>query len=409
MKRIPGIRLKMFHCVRPVLRAKLAATVGIIGAAIMMYAPFGQAQSGAQEISQTVNGFQGNPIFDYLKGKRLFEHETFRGNGRTCQTCHSQETGTVSPQDAQKRYKRNPKDPLFVHDGSDDGQGRGVKRILKDATFLVEIKLPPNVSLAKDPNARTVTLRRGVPTTLNTPALDPVLMLDGRDPDLETQASNAIRGHFQNLDDPSPEELRLIAGFQKSFEFFSSFELWRFAHGGPEPELPKGRTESEKRGRRFFENAAGDPFNKIGLCAACHSGPMLNQTNQFLPTPKPLPPGSRFQNILVSELNAAGNEVIDFIFKNPDGTTTLISSPDPGRALITGDSRNDSFDNVNAFKIPSLWGVKQTAPYFHDNSAKTLEDVVLHYDKFFNLATNGVLRLTPQDQADLVAYMKLLK
>ena len=27
------------------------------------------------------------------------------------------------------------------------------------------------------------------------------------------------------------------------------------------------------------------------------------------------------------------------------------------------------------FKIPSLWGVKQTAPYFHDNSAKTLEEL----------------------------------
>jgi hypothetical protein len=409
MNRTWAVRFNFLRGGKPLVRIKLLATAGVIGAAILIYAPFGQAQSDAGDFTQTIHGVNGNPLLDYLKGKILFERETFRGNGRTCQTCHSQETGTVSPQDAQKRLKRNPKDPLFVHDGSDDGHGNGVQRMLKDATFLVEIKLPPNVSLAKDPNARTVTLRRGVPSTLNTPALDPVLMLDGRDPNLETQASNAIRSHYQGLDDPSSDDLRLIAGFQKSFEFFSSFELWRFARGGPDPELPRGRTESEKRGRRFFEDAAGDPFTKIGICAACHSGPMLNQTNQFLPTPKPLPPGSRFQSILVSELNAAGNEVLDFIFKNPDGTTTLISSPDPGRALITGDSRNDSFDNVNAFKIPSLWGVKQTAPYFHDNSAKTLEDVVVHYDKFFNLVTGGVLRLTPQDQADIVAYMKLLK
>jgi hypothetical protein len=40
---------------------------------------------------------------------------------------------------------------------------------LAHATILVEIPLPPNVRLADDPTARSVTLRRGIPTTLNTP------------------------------------------------------------------------------------------------------------------------------------------------------------------------------------------------------------------------------------------------
>src|SRR5574338_135733 len=30
-------------------------------------------------------------------GKKLFERETFGGNGRTCATCHGAATGTVSP------------------------------------------------------------------------------------------------------------------------------------------------------------------------------------------------------------------------------------------------------------------------------------------------------------------------
>ena len=30
-----------------------------------------------------------------LNGKHLFEKETFGGNGRTCQTCHSKRTGTA--------------------------------------------------------------------------------------------------------------------------------------------------------------------------------------------------------------------------------------------------------------------------------------------------------------------------
>jgi len=133
---------------------------------------FGVAASPPQQSSVGVR----------MDGKRLFEREIFGGNGRTCLTCHSLETGTVSPADALKRFEASPTDPLFLHDGSDDGQGNGVSRILKDATILIEIPLPPNVTLKDDPTARSVTLRRGIPTTLNTPALDPVLMLDGRAP-----------------------------------------------------------------------------------------------------------------------------------------------------------------------------------------------------------------------------------
>jgi cytochrome c peroxidase len=62
---------------------------------------------------------------------------------------------------------------------------------------------------------------------------------------------------------------------------------------------------------------------------------------------------------------------------------------------------------VNAFKIPQLRGVRDTAPYFHDNSAKTLEDVLKHYKKFFDFVGSGI-DLTPQDQRDIVAYLKLL-
>ena len=117
--------------------------------------------------------------------------------------------------------------------------------------------------------------------------------------------------------------------------------------------------------------------------------------------------------MLVSELNQAGNPVMDFLFKNQDGTTTMVSSPDPGRALITGKARAP--DSMNAFKIPTLWGIAKTAPYFHDNSAKTLEDVIEHYAKFFAIVTgpavdgDPAIDLTEQDQKDIVAYLKLLR
>lgn len=345
--------------------------------------------------------------------RRLFTKEEFGGNGRTCDTCHSLRTGTVSPQDALQRFFGDSRDPLFRFDGSDDGNGHGVTRMLRDATILVEIPLPPTVSVADDPNARSVILRRGIPTTKNTPALDRVLMVDGRDQDLSAQAAHAIERHFQARVPPISDLLG-IAQFELTEPFFSSSELRKFARGGPAPQLPEGKTASEMRGRLFFIDAPITGDGRKGACAACHSGPMLNQTNAFLAQALPVPAGTRFQTVNVSEFNAAGNPVRPFVFRNPDGTQATIWSPDPGRALITGvidgDPNADGapfFTSLNSFKIPTLWGVVDSAPYFHDNSAKTLEDLVAHYARFF-LTLPARIQLTQQDEGDIVAYLRLL-
>jgi cytochrome c peroxidase len=58
------------------------------------------------------------------------------------------------------------------------------------------------------------------------------------------------------------------------------------------------------------------------------------------------------------------------------------------------------------FKTPSFWGIGPTAPYFHDNSAKSLEDVAEHYTFFFENFVG--IRLTKQDEADMVAFLRLL-
>jgi cytochrome c peroxidase len=290
-------------------------------------------------------------------------------------------------------------DPLFRHDGSDDGRGKGVQRMLAEATILVELPLPPNVSLADDPAARSVTVRRGIPSTLNTPALDPILMLDGREPNLVSQARNAIRNHAQAAILVSGADLEAIARFEQSEAFFSSAAVRDFAPGGPPPVLPQGVTVSEKRGRTFFEDRF-DPHNlKLGSCALCHSGPMLDRTNHFFPPGA----GIRFLPVGVSEFNAARNPVRPFVFRGAGGSQTTALSPHPGRALITG-----NFRDANAFKITSLRGVRRTAPYFHDSSALTLEEVAAHYAlEFRRIDPNPIL--TAQDQADIVACLKLLE
>ncbi len=339
-------------------------------------------------------------------GPFLFKHETFQGNGRTCETCHSKKTGTVSPADALQRLFHGPADPLFLHDGSDDGAGNGTSRMTQHATIRVEIQLPPNVTIADDPQARSVTLLRGIPTTINTPALDTVLMLDGRAPNLETQADNAIHDHAQPGREPTAQELAQIADFEREDPgFFSSTTLRKFAQGkGPAPLLPPGQTESEKHGRV--------QFLPDGLCGGCHGGPMLNTTTPQLEAILDslgfvLPAGTRFQDVLVSDRNRLDNPVREFLFEEPGGSITVVKSSDPGRALITGHAKDEHgfvlMNNANQFKISSLWGVQATAPYFHDNSADTLEDVVDHYADFVFVGM-----LNEQDKADIVAYLKLL-
>ena len=66
-----------------------------------------------------------------------------------------------------------------------------------------------------------------------------------------------------------------------------------------------------------------------------------------------------------------------------------------------------------AFKTPTVRDAEHTAPYMHDGSLATLEEVVDHYDKggIANPALDPdmkKLNLTAQEKADVVAFMKAL-
>jgi cytochrome c peroxidase len=351
-----------------------------------------------------------------LEGQRLFDDETFGGNGRSCATCHPPETGTLSPADVQTRFAIfGFVDPLFTHDGLDDGIS-GVTRIRKHATVRVELPLPPYMTLKDDPARRTIVVLRAIPTTLNTPALDNVFMSDLRNETLEEQALGAIVGHAKSAAPPTPVQLQLIAEFQReSPRFFSSSALRQFAKGGPAPELPLGETESQRRGRLFFVEVPFKKGGKDGLCALCHSGPMLNTGSKTLSDAVPgAPVGIRDATVFVSERNVIGNPVYSFVVEDVPGRKVEVSSPDPGEILTAKNLPPPSVfprtTFMNFFKIPTLWGVKDTAPYFHDGSVKTLEELVDQYEFFFKGNPLGLITtFTEQDKKDIVEYLKILK
>lgn len=82
--------------------------------------------------------------------------------------------------------------------------------------------------------------------------------------------------------------------------------------------------------------------------------------------------------------------------------------PDLGRFKVT---KKES--DKGAFKTPTLRNIAASAPYLHDGSAKTLEEVIDFYDKGGTKNPNlskeiKPLKLTAQDKGDLAAFLKSL-
>ena len=111
----------------------------------------------------------------------------------------------------------------------------------------------------------------------------------------------------------------------------------------------------------------------------------------------------------------------------PTGAKIRRTSSDPGRAFLTGFAGTGlpAQDDWNKLDIPGLRGIRFTAPYFHNNSADTLEEVVDHYMEFFKrarvnappgvvppaLSTDGVnfdRQPLPEERAALLAYLRKL-
>ena len=90
------------------------------------------------------------------------------------------------------------------------------------------------------------------------------------------------------------------------------------------------------------------------------------------------------------------------------GVGTDKPDPDVGRFAVTHDPRD-----WGTFKTPTLREISRTAPYMHDGSFKTLEEVVDFYNKggIPNRNLDPIvkpLHLTAEQKRDLVAFLKAL-
>lgn len=85
-----------------------------------------------------------------------------------------------------------------------------------------------------------------------------------------------------------------------------------------------------------------------------------------------------------------------------------IGDADPGRGGVNGEK-----SMMGAFKTPGLRNTLLTAPYMHDGSSATLEEVVEHYDRGGNSKVGlskliKPLNLSKHEKFDLVAFLGAL-
>jgi cytochrome c peroxidase len=261
-----------------------------------------------------------------------------------------------------------------------------------------------------------VTLSRAVPP-LNMLKHTAPYQQDRTATTLEEQARSAINAHMEPTVQPTQEFLDTVAEFQR--HLFSSAKVRKLSkavdEGKETPDIDPPLTPLEQLGKKKFEE----------FCGKCHGGPaqVQNLENRIFPpfdgstNPVSLnvvvsnPPPSGFPT---SPIQGPGFDLPAqrFTVGLPNGTSVVLESSDPGTVLTDIRALDTVGGNqvFNRFDIPQLRGINKTGPYFHDHRAKTLEEVMQHYQKFFffiNTVRGLPLPQIPdEDVSPILAYIR---
>jgi hypothetical protein len=133
-----------------------------------------------------------------------------------------------------------------------------------------------------------------------------------------------------------------------------------------------------------FSSGVTVPGTIVGTCTVCHDTP--NAGNHSVKAP-----------LDIGLTDPAVAPYLPVLTLRNLSTGETIETTDPGRALISG-----KWADVNRFKGPVLRALAARAPYFHNGSAATLEEVLDFYERRFQLG------LTRQERSDLLAFLRAL-
>ena len=418
------------------LNVAVAAGVVLI---VVMFCSVNTGPALAQGNGATKLNCDNAPCDAVARGRAAFNDRNLNqigGNGRACADCHTpSDSFQLSPSVARARFEalltklahhKNADDPLFRPVDADDFRVNGdnasdFSNLVDNALVRVTMPLPLNVKVLDPATGQTspdtfVDLWRAVMPVLNVaitgpdavlpvwpPAAQQRVAILGQDPNgpnrqggyqhdarfgtLQEQARGALFAHAQVTVEPPARLLDDLAAFQETL--FSSHEVETLADAirtgtsfaDPDPEL----NDLEQDGKRVFNRA----------CAQCHGGalhPSTTTGDATLPRPIaryhaiatacPRPSTDGFQ-ACPERLNRNART---YRITLANGAIQTVTTSDPGRLLLTGQPAD-----LSVMDVTQLRGIGRTAPYFHNNSAATLEEVLDHYDALFRRAA----RLNP--------------
>ena len=314
-------------------------------------------------------------------GEKLYNDKRFSIDGTvSCATCHDPDKGFT--------------DNLQVSVGHDGLTGtRNAPTVINAAFYKSQFwdgREPDLEGQSKQPFINPV--EGGLPNH------EPILEIVRSEPDYQTAFKEVfdVSGDQVNIDHVA----KAIASFERSIVAGNSaFDRFYFKND------QAALTEQQQRGFQLFIGQ--------GRCVSCH---IIEQDNALFTD-------SRFHNIGVG-INAIQDDVPRlaeaFLQAKANGSDvdqlvlTDKKSSELGRFAVT-----DRFDDIGAFKTPTLRNVALTAPYMHDGSLKTLKEVVIHYNnggvtpasaKVNDFLSGGIrpLNLTDAQLDDLVAFLQAL-
>ncbi len=364
-------------------KSRLPAALVLLGVLIITLSGCGGG-GGDPEAPATVVDVNGCPTgpaempvdTPVCRGKASFHDRTLAGlgsNGRACSDCHmDSENFQLTPAAAQARFAlmttTGVDDPLFRAIDADDFRVNGAAahdytNLTQNGLIRITIPLPANVKLldcgakvpcpaSALPTSETVAdVWRSVPSILDAKITGPDgvapgwprgpnqnggYQLDGRIDTLQNQALSALRNHAGIAFDPPARFLDDLADFQNTQ--FSSPSVKALsdaitASASPLPDPDPVLNALETTGKAVF----------IRACAQCHG-------------------------------NTAGH---------PSGSTPIAQgTPGTPTAIVRYHDMGGPGD-FQHFDVPNLHGISKTAPYFINNTAATLEEMLEHYKQFF--------------------------
>ncbi|NOQ14969.1 MAG: c-type cytochrome [Methyloprofundus sp.] len=260
---------------------------------------------------------------------------------------------------------------------------------------------------------------RNAPTVVNA-AFYQTLFLDGRAASLEEQALGPFLNPIEHGLKASQQIVEIVKQdlqYQQQFaqvfntadsvitveqvaQAIASFERTLIAGNSAFDRYLFGRDRqalnaSEARGMRLFR--------RKGNCANCHE--ISGKNALFM--------DNRFYNLGVG-FDKVNSQIAEFVQALRAGRSAdKFSFSDAQRAELGRFNVTHIIADIGKFKTPTLRNIALTAPYMHDGSVKTLEEVVEYYDKggdknpFLDSAIFP-LHFTEQEKQDLVDFLKAL-